>query len=113
MLNLKMEYFQNKDLLQNILLPYFCYKHPLKLLNKQFSKLDYEKYNTHIQPHGILETYYKDTKSINTQKTYKNSQLNGLYACWYENGNIEIRCNFNNEKKMVYMNDGMTMESIK
>ena len=40
-------YFENIQLLQNTLLKYFSDEYPLKLLNKKFSTLNYEKYNTH------------------------------------------------------------------
>jgi hypothetical protein len=42
------KYFGNAELLQNTLLSYFCNEEPLKLVNKKFYGLNYEKYNTHI-----------------------------------------------------------------
>ena len=77
-------YFNNTQLLQSTLLPYFDSPYPLIILNKQFSKLNYEKYNTPLQPHGILETYYIETKTIYTSKTYRNSVLNGISKIWDE-----------------------------
>ncbi len=47
-------YFENTILLQNTLLSYFCDKYPLKILNKQFNILIYEKYNALLKTHGIL-----------------------------------------------------------
>jgi len=82
-------YFQNIQLLQNTLLPYFCNEEPLKLVNKQFYKLNYEKYNTHYQPHGILETYYPDTKTIKHRETYSNGKKDGLYEEWYKNSQLK------------------------
>lgn len=61
-------YFQNTELLQNTLLPYFCVEEPLKSINKLFSELNYEKYNTHLQPHGIIKTYYMQTMTIKERK---------------------------------------------
>jgi hypothetical protein len=63
------KYFNNIVLLQNTLLPYFCNEEPLKLVNKQFYRLNYEKYNTHYQPHGILETYCPKTKILYDRET--------------------------------------------
>jgi hypothetical protein len=34
--------------------------------------------NIHIQPHGIVETYYDKIKIIATRKIYKNGELDGL-----------------------------------
>ncbi len=67
------QYFENIDLLQNTLLPYFKDEYPLKSLNKKFYKLNYEKYNTHLQPHGILEEYYNKNKTIKEKTNYKPS----------------------------------------
>jgi len=76
-------YFRNTDLLQNTLLPYF-YDESLKILNTQFSKLDYKKYLTHLQPHGTVETYYRDTKTIQERVNYKNGKLSGLSEEFYK-----------------------------
>jgi antitoxin component YwqK of YwqJK toxin-antitoxin module len=105
----------------------FCDENHLKLVNKFFYKLDYEKYNTHIKPHGIFETYYPDSKIVekrdfwkngekyiseiwyDTRKygnnpilfkrcNYKNGKLNGLYEQWYLNGHILKKCNYKNNK---------------
>jgi len=89
-------YFQNTHLLHNTLLPYFCNEIPLKLINKLFFRLNYERYNTHIQPHGIVETYYKDTKTSEKRITYKNGVFNGLYEEWYPNGQLEKRWHYKN-----------------
>ena len=114
-------YLNNTQLLQNTLLPYFNSLYPLIILNKQFSKLNYEKYNTHIQPHGIIETFYTNgnikehknyvngqlhglyTEYYNTTpsslciiRTYKNHKENGLYEYWNQNGKLKIRCNYKN-----------------
>jgi len=72
------KYFNDILILQNTLLPYFCEAEPLKYLNKQFLKLNYEKYNTYIQPHGIVETCDLKTKMMRDSKTYKNGKLHGL-----------------------------------
>jgi len=55
-------YFENIPLLQNTLLLYFDTENPLNLINKQFRKLNYEKYLTHRQPHGIFKSYYNNGK---------------------------------------------------
>jgi hypothetical protein len=41
----KNNYFQNLPLLENTLLSYFEEDKPLKNINKQFTKLNYEKYS--------------------------------------------------------------------
>jgi len=89
-------YFENMSLLQNTLLTYFNTSEPLKNINKQFHQLEYEKYNTHMQPHGIVETYYPETKTIQKRETYKNGILNGLYESWYDNGELELEANYKN-----------------
>jgi len=76
------KYFGNVHLLQNTLLPYFCDEEPLKLINKIFYKLNYEKYLTHLQPHGIIEIYRDDGK-LQERKSYKNGKLEGLSEVWY------------------------------
>jgi hypothetical protein len=63
------KYFGSIQLLQNTLLPYFCDGEPLKSINKKFYKLNYEKYNTHLQPHGVIESYDKETKTIESRIT--------------------------------------------
>jgi antitoxin component YwqK of YwqJK toxin-antitoxin module len=90
------KYFKNKELIQNTLLPYFCDETTLRGVNKLFSKLDYEKYNTHIQPHGIIETYYKNTKLLKLRETYKNGKKNGLWESFCENGQLHTKRNFIN-----------------
>jgi antitoxin component YwqK of YwqJK toxin-antitoxin module len=100
-------YFDNTILLENTLLPYFDEAEPLKYINKKFYRLDYEKYLTHIQLHGILETYYLKTKTIMEREIYKNGKLNGIYKSWYEthsdtivgdNSQLYERCNYKNGK---------------
>jgi len=91
------KYFNNSTLLENTLLPYFCEPEPLKLINKIFLSLNYEKYNTHIQPHGIIETYYRKTKILAKRETYKNGKLNGLHEGWYENGKLQDISNCKND----------------
>jgi antitoxin component YwqK of YwqJK toxin-antitoxin module len=100
-------YFQNKDLLQNTLLPYFSEEEPLKSLNKQLYKLNYEKYNTHLQPHGIVENYYSYSSAqspdyngdkIKERTSYKNGKLDGLYQKWYYNGELWEKTNYKNGK---------------
>ncbi len=91
-------YFNNVDLLQNTLLSYFYEEYQLISLNKKFSELNYEKYNTHIQPHGILESYNLNTKLLYDKANYKNSMKNGLYEMWYSNGNLAVRYNYKNGK---------------
>ncbi len=117
------KYFENIQLLENTLLPYFCEEYPLKLINKKFNILNHEKYNTYIQPHGIHETYrvknkipyhtktyrngeldglYKEYSidgKLKIRSSYKNGMLNGLYESWFENGQLRERCN--------YVNDGI------
>jgi len=101
-MNASTQYFQNLPLLQNTLLPYFYKSEPLKLINKQFYKLNYEKYNTYVQPHGIKITYYPKTKTlkkrkiIKFKKTYRNGKLNGLFEEYNINGQLIERNNFKN-----------------
>ncbi len=97
------KYFENIRLIENTLLPYFSDEYPLISLNKQFSKLNYEKYNIHLQPHGILEIYSHKSKLILEKVTYRNGKLDGLYQewwdfseecklyqkCWYKNNKID------------------------
>jgi antitoxin component YwqK of YwqJK toxin-antitoxin module len=94
----KNSYFENIPLLQNTLLTYFKEEEPLKNINKQFSELNYEKYNTHIQPHGTEIVYFPGTRIIRAKKTYKNGKLNGLYEEWYFDGNLFIRCEYKDGK---------------
>jgi antitoxin component YwqK of YwqJK toxin-antitoxin module len=47
--------------------------------------------NTHIQPHGLVETYYIQTKTIEYTKTYKNGKLNGLFEEYHINGKLLTR----------------------
>jgi len=82
------KYFGNIDLLQNTLLPYFCNDESLKLINKLFSKLNYKKFSTYLQPHGIFEFYHYKTKRLIGKETYKNGELDGLSQCWYDNGQL-------------------------
>jgi len=95
----RIAYFENIPLLQNTLLPYFCEPEPLKSVNKVFFKLNYEKYNTHIQPHGIKITYYPDTKILDIRTTYKNGKIDGLCESWHLSGELFNRCNHKNGKK--------------
>jgi antitoxin component YwqK of YwqJK toxin-antitoxin module len=92
------QYFQNKDLLQNTLLNYFSTDEDLKNVSKQFQNLNYEKYNTHIQPHGIVETYFPNSDIHETYMTYVNGKLNGLYQSWYINGQLWEEVNYRNGK---------------
>jgi antitoxin component YwqK of YwqJK toxin-antitoxin module len=91
-------YFDNSVLLQNTLLPYFCEAEPLKLISKLFYRLDYEKYNTHLQPHGILEIYYIKTKTIECKIRYKNGKLDGLHERWYGDGKMRSKETYKNGK---------------
>jgi len=91
------KYFNNSELLQNTLLHYFCDEILLKPINKKFSELNYEKYNTHIQPHGIFETYYENAK-IKVRKTFKNGKKNGLCEEWYDSGELWVKCWYKNNK---------------
>jgi len=77
------KYFGNSILLQNTLLPYFCDENPLKLINKLFSTLNYEKYNTHIKPHGIFETFYQDRKIVEKRDFWKNGEKY-ISEIWFE-----------------------------
>jgi len=97
-MNTSIQYFKNKDLIQNTLLPYFCEENPLKLINKLFYSLNYEKYNTHIQPHGPKIIYYPDTKTIEEKTTYKNGIPDGISETYYRNLQLCSRCNYKNGK---------------
>jgi len=88
--NASTHYFTNVQLLQSTLLPYFCEEEPLNLINKQFNKLNYEKYNTRLQPHGIVKTYHDYTKALFENITYKNGKKNGLYQMFYTNGSLVV-----------------------
>jgi len=88
------KYFSSTVLLQNILLPYFYDEEPLKYVNKLFYGLNYEKYNTHLQPHGTKKTYYFETKVIQGRYNYKNGMLDGLFEEWYHTGRLYKRCNY-------------------
>jgi hypothetical protein len=91
------KYFKNSELLQNTLLSYFYDEEPLKSVNKLFSNLNYEKYNTHIKPHGIVEIYYG--KGTLYQKcNYTNGNLHGLYEEWNYDGQLRFRIHYKNEK---------------
>jgi antitoxin component YwqK of YwqJK toxin-antitoxin module len=52
--------------------------------------------NTHILPHGIFETYYHKTKTIEFRKTYKNGIINGLFEHWYSSGKLYKKYNYKN-----------------
>jgi len=95
----KNNYFQNIPLFENTLLTYFSEEEPLKNINKQFQNLEYEKYNTHSEPHGIKITYYSDTKTIDEKSTYKNGILDGLYEKYYKNSQLYFKINYKNGKK--------------
>jgi len=97
--NVSTQYFENIPLLENTLLTYFSEEQPLKNLNKTFSKLNYEKYNTHLEPHGIKVTYYSDTKIIEDKITYKNGIRNGLSEGWNKNQKLSYRINYRNGKR--------------
>jgi len=102
-----MEYFENSILLENALLPYFCEEEPLKSVNKKFNKLNYEKYLTYIQPHGILEIYHIITKIIQDRKNYKNGKLNGLFEEWYIDNKLEAKTEYKHglsEIRKIYKN---------
>jgi antitoxin component YwqK of YwqJK toxin-antitoxin module len=85
------KYFNSNVLLQNTLLPYLCEAEPLKLINKLFNKLNYEKYLTYTQPHGIRKTYYSNNKNIKSIENYRNGELNGLYQKFYKSGKLYIK----------------------
>ncbi len=94
-----MQYFSNTQLLQNTLLPYFQDSYPLILLNKQFQKLNYEKYNTHIQPHGTVITYFPKTSKIREKITYRNGKRHGVFKDYYLVGKLFARGNYKNDKR--------------
>jgi len=77
----------------------FCDEESLKPINKLFLKLNYEKYNTHIQPHGLIETYYLKTKKVESRKTYKNGKLNGSHETWWPGGQLWEKTNYKSDKK--------------
>jgi len=110
------QYFENAEFLQNTLLPYFYDGKILISINKLFSKLDYEKYNTHIQPHGIIESYNPKTKLIIEQNTYKNGSRSGLYKYWHSNGKLWIKCMYKNDKlnglRTTWYNNGQLFEKL-
>jgi len=87
-------YFQNADLLQSTLLPYFSSKAPLITINNQFNNLQYQKYTTH----QIKETFY-DNKQLHTRSSLKNNVLDGFYEEFYENGELKSRNNYKDGKK--------------
>jgi len=97
--NISTQYFQNVPLLENTLLTYFDEEEPLKNINKQFQNLNYEKYNTHIEPHGVKISYYPDTKIIEEKVTYANGKLNGLYEEYYSNGTLKLKTYYKNDLK--------------
>jgi antitoxin component YwqK of YwqJK toxin-antitoxin module len=92
------KYFNNTALLQNTLLPYFCEPESLKSINKKFYNLNYEKYNNHIQPHGIIESYYPETKIFDERITYKNGKFEGLYEKYNMSGILWKRCYYKNDE---------------
>ncbi len=92
------QYFNNTQLIQNTLLPYFHDSYPLIPINKQYSKLNYEKYNTHLQPHGIFESYFLKAKTIYQRMNFINGKLDGLYQEWDENNLLRVRCEYKNYK---------------
>jgi antitoxin component YwqK of YwqJK toxin-antitoxin module len=96
--DMKNNYFQNIPLLQNTLLTYFSTEQELKNINKQFQNLEYEKYLTPIEPHGIETTYYPDSKMIEEKTTYINGIKNGLYEKYYPNGQLYIKANYKNRR---------------
>jgi antitoxin component YwqK of YwqJK toxin-antitoxin module len=104
------KYFNNSDLLQSTLLPYFNAKNPLKLINKKFDGLNYQKYLTHIpfQPHGIFKGHISKDKLV--VHTYNNGKLDGPCEIWHKNGQIYKRYNYKNGKvdglfEKWYLND--------
>jgi antitoxin component YwqK of YwqJK toxin-antitoxin module len=98
LINISNQYFQNIPLLQNTLLSYFSTQESLGKINKKFYGLDYEKYLTHIQPHGLKITYYdEDKKPIYERETYKNGVKNGLYEKYYRNGQLMEKINYKND----------------
>jgi antitoxin component YwqK of YwqJK toxin-antitoxin module len=48
--------------------------------------------------HNIVETYYPETKILQTKETYKNGILDGLVEEYYENGKLSERSNYKNGK---------------
>jgi len=96
--NISTQYFQNVPLLQNTLLSYFKEEEPLKNINKQFRDLNYEKYNTHIEPHGVKITYFPETKIMESRASYINGDLDGLSESWYENGQLMEKIEYKNGK---------------
>ncbi len=99
------KYFNDIFLLQNTLLPYFYDQYPLISLNRKFYKLDYEKYNTHLQPHGTVTIYYpmiiathteQKGKIIDEMKNYKNGLLDGLYEKYYRDATLCKKYSYKN-----------------
>jgi len=90
------KYFKNSSLLENTLLPYFCNEHSLKSINKKFLSLNYDKYNTHYQPHGAIEIYDSKYNIIKAIKYYKNGNL--VRSKEFENNYLFKIRNYKNEK---------------
>jgi len=98
------KYFINTVLLQNTLLPYFCEEEPLKFINKLFYKLNYEKYNTHLQPHGFK---IKDSGAVNRKINYKNGKRHGLSEDRWIELDTYVKCNYKNDNR-----DGLYKEYL-
>jgi antitoxin component YwqK of YwqJK toxin-antitoxin module len=95
--NISTQYFQNVPLLQNTLLTYFSTAEELKNINKQFQTLEYDKYITPSQPHGVKVNYYPNSQ-LKERINYKNGKKDGLYERYYINGQLHYRINYKNGK---------------
>ena len=47
---------------------------------------------------GIVETYIYDNGQLESRKNFKNDKLNGLYEAWSKNGQLKSRTNYKNGK---------------
>lgn len=86
------------DILQFQILPFLDPACDLKLVNKKFNNIDFEKYCTLIQPHGIVEEYHWKTKNMLTRYSYVNGKEHGLSESWFDDGLQRWKCNFKNGK---------------
>ncbi len=49
-----------------------------------------DKYCRHIQPHGKIESYYKDTKIKLYEKLYKEGKKEGIHKVWPNISNVNL-----------------------
>jgi len=60
--------------------------------------------------HGLFQSYYSDTHTLEWQATYENDKKHGLYQDFYKNGNVSYSCEYNYDLKhgeeWIYHEDG-------